>query len=328
MSRPTPRYEIGDQSGQFVVVTGASSGLGLQSARRLAAAGAEVLLAVRDADRGERARESIAREHPDALLGTALVDLADLASIEEFGQRLRAEGRAIDVLVNNAGVKVLPERTETVDGFEQHIGTNFLGHFALTGHLLPLLHDAPAPRVVSLGSIAATMHNVSIENLQLTSRYSKMRAYGQSKRACIVFAVELQRRASAHGWNLISTSAHPGYAAESSYAPSVPIDPLVRRIGRVGTELGTLANRALAWGAKSSRAAGLWHTFAEGAACTLYAATDPAVLPGAYIAPSGLAGLAGAPRPANPPQGALDPVLGARLWDVAEELTGVRYLSD
>jgi len=206
----TARPVLPGLTGKFVVVTGSNSGIGLGAATRLAGAGAEVVLAVRDRDKGTRAREEIIAAHPAATVLVEQLDLSSLDSVASFADRMRERGRAIDVLVNNAGVMMPPTRLTTSDGFELQFGTNHLGHFALTGRLLPLLRKAEAPRVVSVSAIAARIGRIRFNDLQSELRYRPVSAYAQSKLANLLFAVELHRRSARRGWGIVSVAAHPG----------------------------------------------------------------------------------------------------------------------
>ncbi|HEY8770474.1 MAG TPA: oxidoreductase, partial [Thermoleophilaceae bacterium] len=201
-----------DQSGRVAVVTGANSGLGLVTARELARAGASVVLACRNTSKGERAIEELRAAVPGADAKLEALDLADLDSVRDFASRIASERGHLDLLVLNAGVMAPPRRT-TKDGFESQFGTNHLGHFALTGRLLPTLLAASEPRVVTLSSGVHRMGSINFDDLQRERRYNNWLAYGQSKLANLIFAVELQRRASTAGTNLLSLAAHPGYSA-------------------------------------------------------------------------------------------------------------------
>lgn len=303
-----PGYDVPDLTGKRALVTGASSGLGLETASRLAASGAQVLMAVRDELRGEQALKNIRAENPEADVSLGVVDLGDLVSIRNFAEGLIGEGQRLDLLVNNAGVKVLPKRSETVDGFEEQLGVNFLGHFALTGMLLPHLRDVPTSRVVSLGSKAAMLGPMRWKDLQMTQSYQGMRAYAQSKRACMIYAVELQRRLSAQGSRILSVTAHPGYSVPANNAPA-STQRIATWMWNLNTTLGTR------------------QTHGHGALPILYAATASDVLPAGYIGPQNMAGLSGEPGPENYPRSVLSPESGRRLWVLAEELTGKEYLS-
>ncbi|MGZ4266978.1 MAG: oxidoreductase, partial [Solirubrobacteraceae bacterium] len=204
--------DIPDQTGRLAVVTGANSGLGKSIARELSRAGATVIVAVRNTDKGDQAAADIRREVASADLSVQRLDLADLASVREFAQQFAADHDRLDLLVNNAGIMAPPRRL-TADGFESQIGTNHLGHFALTGVLLPTLLAAPAPRVVTLSSEAHWIGKIRFDDLQFEHGYNNWRAYGQSKLANLMFCFELARRATEADTALTSVAAHPGYAA-------------------------------------------------------------------------------------------------------------------
>jgi len=212
MVKPDLTLAVPDLSGRLAVVTGANSGLGFGLAKRLAAAGADVVLAVRSKTKGETAIAEIRRELPTAKLSIRHLDLSSLKSAAALGDELAAEGRPIDILINNAGVMTPPQRQETQDGFELQFGTNHLGHFALTGHLLPLLRAAQSARVVTVSSIAATQRNLDFDDADAQHGHKSMRSYGMAKLAQLMFAVELDRRSSLGGWGLMSNAAHPGLA--------------------------------------------------------------------------------------------------------------------
>ena len=202
---------VPDLTGKLAVVTGSNSGLGFGLARRLSAAGADVVMAIRNRAKGEAAIDEIRGGVPDARLTIKPLDLASLASVAALGEQLNAEGRPIDILINNAGVMTPPKRDTTADGFELQFGSNHLGHFALTAHLLPLLRAAHGARVVSLSSLAARQSGrIHFDDLQFDKSYSAMQSYGQSKLAVLMFARELDRRSRDAGWGIVSTAAHPG----------------------------------------------------------------------------------------------------------------------
>ncbi|OOK72132.1 short chain dehydrogenase family protein [Mycobacterium kansasii] len=201
---------VPDLSGKLAVVTGANSGLGFGLARRLSASGAEVVMAIRNRAKGEAAIEQIRTAVPDAKLTIKALDLSSLASVAALGEQLNSEGRPIDILINNAGVMTPPERDTTADGFELQFGSNHLGHFALTAHVLPLLRATPAARVVSLSSLAARRGRIHFDDLQFEKSYAPMTAYGQSKLAVLMFARELDRRSREAGWGSSPTPPTPG----------------------------------------------------------------------------------------------------------------------
>ena len=273
-------------------MTGANSGLGLQTSIELARRGARVLMACRDATRGAAALDRVRAEGTAELVS---LDLASLASVRAAAQDVAARTDRLDVLVNNAGVMAPPRQT-TSDGFEMQLGTNHLGHFALTGLLLPTL--APAARVVVVASDAARWGRIRFDDLMGERSYLRWLAYGQSKLANLLFLRELSRRA---GERLLVAGAHPGYAATNlQNAPGIP--------GRVMA----LGNRLIA------------QSDADGALPQLYAATMP-VSSGDYFGPSGLLGLRGAPHQVTPIRSAQDDDVAARLWTVSQDLTGVTY---
>jgi NAD(P)-dependent dehydrogenase (short-subunit alcohol dehydrogenase family) len=208
MVKPDLALHVPDLSGRFAVVTGANSGLGFGLAKSLAGAGADVVLAIRSRAKGEAAIADIRRELPSAKLTIRQLDLSSLKSVAALGDELAAEGRPIDLLINNAGVMTPPQRQETDDGFELQFGANHLGHFALTGHLLPLLRAAQAPRVVTVSSIAAGQRNLDFDDANAQHGYKPMRSYGMAKLAQLMFAVELDRRSRRGGWGLMSNAAH------------------------------------------------------------------------------------------------------------------------
>ena len=204
-------YDVPDQTGKLVVVTGANSGTGKEATKRLAAAGARVVMAVRTPAKGEAARAEILAEHPDAQLEIRRIDLADLASIQEFAEGLAADEPHLDLLVNNAGVMVPPTRITTKDGFELQFGSNFLGPFALTVRLLPLVLAAPAPRIATMASGAANFGSIHFDDLQWERRYRRTAAYSQSKLADLMMSNHLAKLSADRGWGLLSVAAHPGY---------------------------------------------------------------------------------------------------------------------
>lgn len=303
MSRWTAA-NIPELRGRRAVVTGATSGLGLHTALELARHRAAVTLAVRDTARGETTAADIRRQVPGADVRVSRLDLADLASVRSFAA---AESAPLHLLVNNAGVMALPHRT-TADGFEMQLGTNHLGHFALTGLLLPALLAHPGARVVTVSSGAHRIGAISFDDLQSERRYRPWVAYGQSKLANLLFAAELARRAAAAGVDMRSVAAHPGYAATNlqSVGPAMSGN-------RVMGVLSAVANRVVAQPA------------AQGALPTLYAATAPGVVAGDFVGPDGLGGMRGYPTTVGRSAAARDTAAAARLWTESERLTGVGF---
>lgn len=298
--RDIPRLD-----GRLAVVTGATGGLGYETARMLAEHGARVLLAGRNAGKGSAALAAMRARAPGADIGFEQVDLASLASVAAFSQRLLTAGTPVDILVNNAGVMTPPTREVTSDGFELQFGTNYLSHFALTARLLPLLKAAPAARVVSLGSVAARGGRIDLDDLQSARAYNPMTAYGQSKLACIMYALELDRRSTAGGWGTTSIAAHPGVSRT---------DLLHNAPGR--TSAAGLV-RTYLWF--------LFQPVAQGALPQVFAATSPAAESGQYYGPQSLGETRGAVGKAALPKGADDAAMAARLWQASEDLAGVRY---
>lgn len=296
--------EIPSQNGRVAVVTG-TGGLGYEDALALAGAGAEVIIAGRSAAKGAAAVGKVRQAVPSAKVRFEALDLASLKSVEDFGTRLAAQHDHIDLLINNAGVMVPPARQVTSDGFELQFGTNYLGHFALTAHLLPLLRNSQAGRVVNLSSVAARQGKIDLGNLNSERDYVPMTAYGQSKLACLMFALELQRRSEAGGWGVASIAAHPGVSRT---------DLLNNGPGRWSVER---IARSLLWF--------LFQPAAQGALPTLYAATAPEAKAGAYYGPDALGETRGAPALAKVPPLAEDRELSERLWTASEQLAGVRF---
>jgi len=294
---------IPSQLGRSAVVTGATGGLGYETALALARAGAEVVLTGRDDRKGQSAVERIGREALGARVSYQPLDLASLASIADFAERMQSRP-SLDMLINNAGVMALPRRQTTADGFEMQFGTNYLGHFALTARLLPLLRRAAAPRVVSVSSLAHRTAFIDFNDLQGQRMYSPWKAYGQSKLAMLMFAIELQRRSDAADWNLASNAAHPGFA----------------RTGLFASGPGGLVSLASGFAAPF-----FGHSAADGARPILFAATSPNAKAGAYYGPGGLGELRGTPAQALIMPQARDATAAARLWNVSETLTGTSF---
>jgi NAD(P)-dependent dehydrogenase (short-subunit alcohol dehydrogenase family) len=290
--------DIPDQRGRRAVVTGANSGLGLIFARELARRGASVVLACRDMRKGEAALAEVRAAGGEPELGR--LDLGDLESVRAFAA---TQERPIDLLMCNAGV-MAPPRRETADGFELQLGTNHLGHFALTGLLLDRLKAADTPRVVSISSNGHRMGRIDFDDLQGERRYSRWRAYGTSKLANLLFMLELDRRARAAGLPLVSVAAHPGYTATNLQFAAPPlVDRLVMRVGNV-----VIAQSA-----------------EKGALTGLYAATVPGLPGGSYVGPDGPGEWRGSPQLVGMSKRAHDPETARRLWEASESLTGVRY---
>jgi NAD(P)-dependent dehydrogenase (short-subunit alcohol dehydrogenase family) len=299
--------DIPSQTGRLAAVTGATGGLGYETALALAEAGAEVILLGRNEEKGRIAVQRIAQQVRSAKLRFENVDLASLASVRECSSRLLAQGRPIDLLVNNAGIMTPPQRKITADGFELQFETNHLSHFLLTAQLLPLLRRGKHPRVVNVSSSAARMGNIDFDDLQAERRYKPFAVYAQSKLANLLFTFELQRRSDTNGWGLMNNAAHPGYAVTDLITNGPGDDSLMGRVG------ATLLKPILSQSA------------AAGALPTLFGATSPLAKPMGYYGPDGLFELKGNVHPAIVPSKAKDVATAQRLWDVSVQLTGARW---
>ncbi len=294
--------DLPDLTGTTVIITGANSGIGYVTARELARRGAAVTLACRNTDKAAAARAEILAEVPDAEVAVGTLDLSRLESVREFTGGWHGP---LDLLINNAGVMAPLRRRVTEDGFELQMGTNHLGHFALTGLLLPALLGASRPRVVTVSSLAHSFGALDLDDLQSVAGYTPQRSYGNSKLANLMFARELQRRSAAAGSNLVSTAAHPGLADT----------------GLVTNPDGMGSSRTVRLLAPFNKV--ISQSAAAGARPTLYAAT--VAEPGSYTGPRHLREWRGAPGPAKVSESAADPVVAAELWDISAELTGVTF---
>jgi NAD(P)-dependent dehydrogenase (short-subunit alcohol dehydrogenase family) len=297
-------YTVPDHTGKRFVITGSNSGTGREAARRIAAAGGQVVIAVRSTVKGEQARAEILRETPNAEIEVREIDLADLSSVRAFAAAILADGRPIDVLVNNAGVMAPPKRMTTADGFELQFGTNYLGPLALTNLLLPRILESASPRVATMSSFVANFGRIDLDDLEWTTRrYVPFAAYGQSKLADMLLGEHLATTSAERGWSLISTIAHPGYTRTN--------------LQTAGANLGRQKQKR-----PSERATPWTQDVAQGAEPLIFAAADPAAEPGAYYGPSGFMGLVGATKRTRIPRSGRRPELAASLWSVAERLTG------
>ncbi|MFD7293613.1 SDR family oxidoreductase [Streptomyces sp. NPDC059897] len=314
MPRKPIDITVPDLSGRRAVVTGASDGIGLGLAARLAAAGAEVLLPVRNPRKGEAALTTIREKAPHADVSLRELDLSSLDSVAALGETLRAEDRPIHLLINNAGVMTPPDRQTTADGFELQFGTNHLGHFALVSHLLPLLRAGRA-RVTSQVSVAANQGAINWDDLNWERSYDGMKAYSQSKIAFGLFGLELDRRSRAHGWDITSNLSHPGVA---------PTNLLAARpeVGRAKDTMGVRLIRTL-----SARGivVGTVHTAQLPA---LYAATSPDAERGRFYGPSGIGHMGGPPAEQKLYTRLRGTDEARRMWQVSEELTKVSFPCD
>src|SRR6201996_1854003 len=304
MSKWTPR-QIPSQQGRLAIVTGANSGIGYQAAKYLARAGAMVILACRNAEKGEAALALIVAGQPLAKVEMRILDVADLDSVRRFAADFLSEDRPLDLLINNAGVMAIPERRTTPQGFEMQFGTNHLGHFALTGLLLPALLRQPNSRAVTVASIAHKGGKLNFDDLNAERRYDPRRAYQQSKLANVVFGLELDRRLRARAASTMSVIAHPGVAVTNIVSNGMGTG-LKARIANVVVSLFAQSDDRGSWP-------------------LVYAATSPEARGGGYYGPDGIAEIKGMPVEVKPKPHALDPAAGKRLWEISEKLTGVRY---
>lgn len=296
--------DMAAQTGRSAVVTG-TGGLGFETALALARAGADVVIAGRNPQKGAEAVTRIRAAHSAAQVRFLSLDLGNLASVKRFAETLAGEQASLDLLINNAGVMTPPQRQVTSDGFELQMGTNYLGHFALTARLLPLLQQGSRPRVVTLGSIAARQGAIDFADPMAERRYRPMVVYSQSKLACIMFAFELSRRSRAGGWGVASLAAHPGVSRTDLIPNQAPAG-----------SLPAILRRSMSF---------LFQPAWQGALPTLYAATAPLARDGGYFGPDRLGGTRGNPTEEKPPAQALDVAAAERLWRMSEELVGLRF---
>jgi NAD(P)-dependent dehydrogenase (short-subunit alcohol dehydrogenase family) len=292
--------DIPDQHGRIAVVTGSNTGIGFETASGLAAHGAHVILGVRDTEKGAAAVDRIKAAHPTATVTVQQLDLSSLDSIRTAAHQLRTAHPRLDLLIDNAGIASAPH-SHTEDGFERIFGTNHLGHFALTGLVLPSLLEAPGSRVVTVSALAHQQpRGISFDDLERTQSYNSWRVYGESKLANLLFTRELQRRLA--GKNTIAVAAHPGLS-QSDLSRNAP------RLQRTAFQLFEKA---------------LLQSTSMGALPSLRAATDPHVHGGEYYGPA-RRGIRGYPILATPSRPAHDDTAAARLWQLSEELTEIRF---
>ncbi len=298
---------IPDLTGKVIVVTGANSGLGLETTRELAGKGAQVIMACRNPDKAKDAVSDVRENYPRALLDVMSLDLSSLASVRRFAKQLHDKHRHIDVLVNNAGIMAIPYN-KTTDGFEMHFGTNHLGHFALTGLLFDLLLAAKQARIVNVSSQAHVMGKMRWDDLNWERDYSKWGAYGMSKLANLLFTFELGRRSQEKALPIISVAAHPGYSATNLQYVGADMagDQLTGKLSRAFNPL-------------------LGQPASMGALPQLYAICASDVASNDYIGPDGWFGVRGYPTKATPHKRAQDTAAWQKLWDVSETLTSVRF---
>jgi NAD(P)-dependent dehydrogenase (short-subunit alcohol dehydrogenase family) len=298
--------DIPPLTGKTAVITGATGGLGYETALALAGAGADVVVTGRNDLKGRHALDGIRARFPSAKVVYETLDLASLASVADFAGRFATSHAALNLLINNAGVMALPKRQTTEDGFEMQFGTNYLGHYALTARLLPWLRRGKQPRVVNLSSMAHRSGAIDFDDLQGARSYRPWKAYSQSKLAMLMFALELQRRSDAAGWGVTSNAAHPGYARTDLMANGPGANSLLWQINKLLRPLVS-------------------HSAADGALPTLFAATSPDAKGGGYYGPNWFYELKGPPAPAKIMPQATDAAVAARLWDISAALTGVSF---
>lgn len=298
--------DIPSQKGRCAIVTGGTEGLGFAIAEALVGAGCDVIVASRNAARGDTAVANIRARFPEAHIRFEMLDLGSLDDIGRFVRKMIAKQPELHVLINNAGVMTPPKRLTTSDGFEVQIGVNFLGHFALTSGLLPLLRAATDPRVVTMSSLANRGGDIHVDDLQAERKYRPMRAYAQSKLANLIFAFELQRRSETERWGISSLAAHPGLAKTDLYVSGPGMSGPMGLFGRLAGPI-------------------LFQSAADGALPALFAATSPEAEGGAYYGPKGLKEIRGGVAPATIAPLTKDAELVTQLWKIAEDLTHVSY---
>jgi NAD(P)-dependent dehydrogenase (short-subunit alcohol dehydrogenase family) len=300
--------DIPSQKNKLAIVTGANSGIGFHAARELARAGATVILACRNLQKAEAAKNKILAEIPEAQIEIGLLDVADLKSVRDFAKKFIASDRSIDLLINNAGVMALLDRKTTADGFEMQFGTNHLGHFALTGLLLPALLSTTGSRVVSVASLAHRTGTMHFNDLHFEKKYRPWATYAQSKLSNILFALELDRRFKILSANAESLVVHPGLSDT-----------------KLGINGPGSKNKLMAMIAKILSPV-ICQSEEKGALPTLRAATDPEAHGGEYYGPSGFLEWGGSPIKVKCNSEAADREVAEKLWKMSEEMTGVRYL--
>jgi len=280
------------------IVTGANSGIGFETARVLASKGTRVILACRDIEKGKEAASRIQDAHPDAEIEVMTLDLSNLASVHTFADSFTSSSSTLDILCNNAGVMMIPKKTETADGFEMQFGTNHLGHFALTGLLFDALRNTPGARVITVSSIMERFGKIDFENLNSERKYNPSDAYSASKLANLLFTYEMQRLLEGARMEMLAASAHPGWTGTNLQRHA----PFFRFMNRFVSQKPRM-----------------------GALPTLYAATAPDVKGGNYLGPDRLMGMRGYPKNVKSSDASHNEEIARSLWVVSEELTGVRY---
>ena len=289
---------IPDQSGRVVIVTGASSGIGEEAARALAAKNADVTIASRNVEKSNAAADRIRNAHPDAKVSVAQLDLSDLQSVDAFATEFQKEHDRLDLLINNAGIMMCPF-AKTKDGFEIQMGTNHLGHFALTGHLLPLLKSTEGSRIVNLASIAHKGGDIDFSDLNWENRpYKTMKAYSDSKIANLYFTYHLAEKLGRNGKNPIVVAAHPGWTATDLQRHS-GMAGFLNNFFAQGIDMGTLP--------------------------TLRAAVDETAQSGDYFGPTRMFEMRGSPEKVQSNAKSRDSAAAKKLWDLSEQMTGISY---
>jgi NAD(P)-dependent dehydrogenase (short-subunit alcohol dehydrogenase family) len=296
--------DIPCQADRLAIVTGANSGLGFHTTKALANNGARIIMACRNLEKGEKARQKILEMNPAHAPEVWHLDLASLKSVEEFSLKFISSFKGLDLLINNAGLMAIPYG-KTRDGFEMQFGVNYLGHFALTSHMWPLLTDTAHSRVVNVSSLAHRIGNIRFEDPHWEKDYSKWGAYGMSKLSNLLFTIELASRLKASAFDIIAAAAHPGYADTELQAKGAKM-----KGSRLGADSFNLINRMVAQSAE------------KGALPSLYAATADDVKQGGYYGPDGFMRLKGWPSPDNPSKKRVDKQVAVRLWELSEQLTG------
>ncbi|MBC8154136.1 MAG: SDR family NAD(P)-dependent oxidoreductase [Bacteroidetes bacterium] len=292
--------QVPSQPGKVAIVTGANNGLGYEIALGLAKKDIEVVLACRNLQKAEEAKSRIVNEYPKAQIKCIKIDVSSLREVREFASQFQKQYQKLDLLINNAGIMMSPYKV-TEDGFENQLATNYIGHFALTGLLLPLLTGTPGSRVVTLSSLSYKWAEIQFDDLHAKKGYSRRKAYGQSKRACLIFAYELHRRLSAAGYNTLSVAAHPGLSKTNldQYFPA-----LIRPLGSLFLQPAK-----------------------KGALPVLYAALEQAIKGGEFIGPDGFQEMRGYPTRVDSDEYSKDKKVAERLWKASEEMTNSHYLS-
>ena len=292
---------VSSQAGKIAVVTGANSGLGYETALGLAKKDVEVILACRSLQKAEEAKFKIVNEYPKGRIKSMELDVSSLRKVREFATQFQKKYKKLDLLINNAGIMMSPYKV-TDDGFENQLATNYIGHFALAGLLLPLLTGTPGSRIVTLSSLSYKWAEIQFDDLHAKKGYGRRKAYGQSKRACLMFALELHRRLSTAGYDTLSVAAHPGLSKTNldQYFPA-----LIRPFGSLFLQSAE-----------------------KGALPVLYAALEKTIKGGEFIGPDGFQEMRGYPTRVDADEYAKNKEVAERLWQASEAMTDVSYLRE